>query len=185
MIAINDVALIKLVNAGIDSANDFVPPLQKGDGLVEQRRRVSVSPASERCRNKLLIVSGDTNVHDLVCSWGHDLCGILYHIPVLKTRSFTATRLSAPANLAITAMAQWQLNRRDEARATLARLRALMKDPDWADDEDAKALTAEAEALIEGQARDALTQPAASQATAEPPASQSAASQPSPGMRQP
>ncbi|HWL95597.1 MAG TPA: hypothetical protein VNT79_18910 [Phycisphaerae bacterium] len=47
-------------------------------------------------------------------------------------------------------MAQWQLNRRDEARAALATLRDLMKDPAWADDADAITLTAEAEALIEG-----------------------------------
>ncbi|HWL95587.1 MAG TPA: hypothetical protein VNT79_18860 [Phycisphaerae bacterium] len=54
-------------------------------------------------------------------------------------------------------MAQWQMNRRDEARVTLARLRDLMKDPAWADVADAIALAAEAEALIEGSA--ATSQP--------------------------
>ncbi|HWL95588.1 MAG TPA: hypothetical protein VNT79_18865 [Phycisphaerae bacterium] len=44
-----------------------------------------------------------------------------------------------------------QLNRREEARAALATLRDLMKDPACTDDADAIALTAEAEALIEGQ----------------------------------
>jgi hypothetical protein len=46
-------------------------------------------------------------------------------------------------------VAQWQLDRHDEARATLAQLRELMNDTSWANDADAKALTREVEALIE------------------------------------
>ncbi|HWL95593.1 MAG TPA: hypothetical protein VNT79_18890 [Phycisphaerae bacterium] len=44
-----------------------------------------------------------------------------------------------------------------------------MKDPARADDEDAKSLAVEAEALIEGRAGDAATQPAASQPAATQP----------------
>lgn len=50
-------------------------------------------------------------------------------------------------------MSHHKLSQHDEARAALARLRALMADPasaeTWAKDEDAKALLAEAEALID------------------------------------
>jgi len=42
-------------------------------------------------------------------------------------------------------MAQWQLGRVDEARATLARLRAAMKDEDNAKEADFVALAREAE----------------------------------------
>jgi hypothetical protein len=51
------------------------------------------------------------------------------------------------------AMAHFNLGHPTEARAALAQLRALMADPKnagtWAKDEDAKALLAEAEALID------------------------------------
>lgn len=72
---------------------------------------------------------------------------------VLSTDDY-AERHDPPhvTNLAVTAMAQWQLGQRDEARASLVQLREFMKDSSWASDEDAKALFAEAVELIEGGA---------------------------------
>jgi WD40 repeat protein len=56
-----------------------------------------------------------------------------------------------PANLAFTAMALHKLGRAEEAKVTLDRLRILLKDERFAQDEQAKALLAEAEKLIEGE----------------------------------
>ena len=56
-----------------------------------------------------------------------------------------------PANLAFTAMALHKLGRSEEAKVTLDRLRTLLKDERFAQDEEAKALLAEAEKLIEGE----------------------------------
>jgi WD40 repeat protein len=56
-----------------------------------------------------------------------------------------------PANLAFTAMALHKLGRTEEAKAALERLRTLLKDERFAQDEQAKAFLAEAEKLIEGE----------------------------------
>jgi len=58
---------------------------------------------------------------------------------------------SNPAALAFTAMALRQLGQADKATSTLEQLRALLKDVHFSDDEEAKALFAEAEDLIEGK----------------------------------
>jgi hypothetical protein len=58
---------------------------------------------------------------------------------------------SLPADLAFLAMAQHQLGRKDEAKATLARLRDVMKQPRWANDAEAQGFLHEADHLIEGK----------------------------------
>jgi hypothetical protein len=73
-----------------------------------------------------------------------------------------------PADLAFLAMAQHQLVRKDEARATLGRLRGVMKKPqwlqkimpqqDWTTNPEAMAFLREAEELIEGEAGDTSEQ---------------------------
>ena len=56
-----------------------------------------------------------------------------------------------PGDLAFTAMSLHQLGRGDEAKAALEQLRTLLKDERFAEDEEVKALLAEAEGLIEGK----------------------------------
>jgi WD40 repeat protein/serine/threonine protein kinase len=55
-----------------------------------------------------------------------------------------------PADLAFLAMAQHQLGKKDEAKATLARLRQFMKQPVWANNAEAQGFFGEAETLING-----------------------------------
>jgi len=55
------------------------------------------------------------------------------------------------ANIAFTAMALHKLGRPDEAKVALERVRDLLKDERFAQDEQAKALLDEAEKLIEGE----------------------------------
>jgi WD domain, G-beta repeat len=55
---------------------------------------------------------------------------------------------SLPADLAFLAMAQHQLGRKEEAQATLGRLREAMKDPRWAQGEENQGILREAEALL-------------------------------------
>jgi hypothetical protein len=56
-----------------------------------------------------------------------------------------------PASLAFLAMAQHQLGRKEQAQATLARLREAMKELRCAKDADSAAFLREAETLIEGK----------------------------------
>ena len=49
-------------------------------------------------------------------------------------------------------MARHQLGKKDEAKATLAQLREVMKQPRWAKDAEAAGFLREAEELIEGKA---------------------------------
>jgi WD40 repeat protein/tRNA A-37 threonylcarbamoyl transferase component Bud32 len=65
-----------------------------------------------------------------------------------------AKRGSAPWNLAFLAMAHHQLGEKEEAQATLARLREVMKDSRWAYQGDHQTYLRQAEALIEGKAPD-------------------------------
>jgi hypothetical protein len=58
---------------------------------------------------------------------------------------------SLPADLAFLAMAQHQLGKKDEAKATLDRLRKVMKQPRWVNDSEATGFLREAEELIEGK----------------------------------
>jgi tetratricopeptide (TPR) repeat protein len=55
---------------------------------------------------------------------------------------------SHPANLAFIAMALHKLGRTDEAKASLDRLRDLLKEEQYADDQQAKKFLLEAEQLI-------------------------------------
>jgi WD40 repeat protein len=57
-----------------------------------------------------------------------------------------------PTTLAFLAMTQHRLDQKDEAQATLARLRELIKESQWADDQQAQAFLREATELIEGKA---------------------------------
>jgi hypothetical protein len=51
-------------------------------------------------------------------------------------------------------MTQYQLGEKDEAKATLGRLRKAMKQPQWATYDEAVTFLREAEELIEGKAGD-------------------------------
>jgi hypothetical protein len=59
---------------------------------------------------------------------------------------------SLPADLAFLAMARHQLGKKDEAKATLARLREVMKQPGWAKQAESQGFLREAEELIDGKA---------------------------------
>jgi tetratricopeptide (TPR) repeat protein len=59
---------------------------------------------------------------------------------------------SLPEDLAFLAMAEFQLGKKDEAKATLARLREVMKQPGWAIHAESQGFLREAEELIEGKA---------------------------------
>src|SRR5262249_13247121 len=58
-----------------------------------------------------------------------------------------------PANLAFLAMAQHRLGEKEEAKATLARLRQVMRQERWAKDAEAQDLLREAEAVMAADAR--------------------------------
>ena len=57
---------------------------------------------------------------------------------------------SVPADLAFQAMAQHQLGQRDQAAATLARLRERLKPPGCANDAESQAFLREAAVLLQG-----------------------------------
>jgi hypothetical protein len=63
-------------------------------------------------------------------------------------------KAGTPFNLAFLAMAHHRLGEKETARALLARLREVMKDPVWARPGSHQAFLREAEALIEGKAPD-------------------------------
>jgi len=58
---------------------------------------------------------------------------------------------SCPCDLAFLAMTYHQLGQQKQAQETLRRLRETMKNPEWAEDEEAKAFLREAETLVQGQ----------------------------------
>jgi hypothetical protein len=64
------------------------------------------------------------------------------------SRSDELNQGQRPAAVAFIAMASHRLGRAEATQAALVRLRTLMKDPSWADSEDAKAIAQEAETLI-------------------------------------
>jgi WD40 repeat protein/serine/threonine protein kinase len=69
-----------------------------------------------------------------------------------KSEKLNATKDgSKPADLAFLAMSEHQLGKGDEAKATLARLREVMKQPFWAGYAEAQGFLREAEELIEGK----------------------------------
>ena len=67
----------------------------------------------------------------------------------LNTASPQGTK---PAALAFLAMAQHQLGQQEQAQATLAKLGETMKQPPWAQQEEAQRFLREATELIEGKA---------------------------------
>jgi hypothetical protein len=72
-----------------------------------------------------------------------------------KSEKLNATKKgSLPADLAFLAMTQHQLGKKDEAKATLGRLREVMKQPRWTKDAESMSLLREVEELIEGKAAD-------------------------------
>jgi Flp pilus assembly protein TadD len=62
--------------------------------------------------------------------------------------------IHTPEALAFLAMAQHQLGQKEQAKATLARLRETVTKPRWAKNAESAAFLREAEALIEGKAPD-------------------------------
>jgi tetratricopeptide (TPR) repeat protein len=69
-----------------------------------------------------------------------------------KSELLNATKEgSRPADLAFLAMSRHQLGKKDEAKATLGRLRAVMKQPRWVKDDKSVGFLREAEELIEGE----------------------------------
>jgi Flp pilus assembly protein TadD len=70
---------------------------------------------------------------------------------LMKSEKLNATQKgSPPSDLAFLAMTQHQLGKKDQARATLGRLREAMKQSPWAEDADSTGFLREAEELIEG-----------------------------------
>ncbi|HTU17808.1 MAG TPA: protein kinase, partial [Gemmataceae bacterium] len=70
-----------------------------------------------------------------------------------KSEKLNATKQgSLPTDLAFLAMTQHQLGKKDEAKATLGRLRKIMKQPRSAQDAESASFLREAEELIEGKA---------------------------------
>ncbi len=69
----------------------------------------------------------------------------LKHSEEIRSESWLETD---PANLAFIAMALHQLNRTEEAQATLNRLRDLCKEDQFAEEKKARAFLAEAERLL-------------------------------------
>jgi Tfp pilus assembly protein PilF len=69
-----------------------------------------------------------------------------------KSEKLNTTKDGAlPADLAFLAMVQYQLGKKDEAKATLSRLRETMKQPRWTENAEAAAFLREAEEVIEGK----------------------------------
>jgi hypothetical protein len=68
------------------------------------------------------------------------------------TKSEELNAGSYPADLAFQAMAQHHLGKREEAKATLGRLREIMQKPRWEKDAESVGFLREAEELIEGKA---------------------------------
>jgi hypothetical protein len=56
-----------------------------------------------------------------------------------------------PADLAFLALVQHQFGKKDEAKATLGRLREVMKQPQWTNNPEAQGFLREAEELIAGK----------------------------------
>lgn len=71
---------------------------------------------------------------------------------VRQARGENSERDSLPENLAFLTITQHQLGKKDEAKATLDRLRGVMKQPSWTKDAEAESFLREAEELIEGSA---------------------------------
>jgi hypothetical protein len=70
-----------------------------------------------------------------------------------KSEKLCATKEgSSPADLAFLAMSQYQVHKKEEAKATLARLHEVMKQPNRANDAEAQGFLREADELIEGKA---------------------------------
>jgi tetratricopeptide (TPR) repeat protein len=67
------------------------------------------------------------------------------------TRSDKLNSRAQPADIAFLAMAQHQLGQKDQAQASLNRLREIMKQPQWAKNEEAQGFLREAEALLREQ----------------------------------
>jgi hypothetical protein len=59
-----------------------------------------------------------------------------------------------PVDLAQLAMTRHRLGQKEDAKATLARLREIMQQPRWTKDAEAQGFLREAEELIEGRAAD-------------------------------
>jgi hypothetical protein len=71
-----------------------------------------------------------------------------YQVALATLRQADAIEPEVPLRLAFLAMTQHSLQQADQARITLNRLRAAMKSPPWAKQDEAHALSCEAEGLI-------------------------------------
>jgi WD40 repeat protein len=68
----------------------------------------------------------------------------------LDTLKLRADLDGTPADLAFLAMSHWRLGQTGKAQEYLNRLRKMMKQPQWAEDEEAQAFLREAETLLRG-----------------------------------
>jgi hypothetical protein len=66
----------------------------------------------------------------------------------MLVRSNKLRKESDPSGLAFLAMSQHQLGQKEQAQATLARLREVMKQPRWAKNAEAQGFLREAEAVL-------------------------------------
>jgi eukaryotic-like serine/threonine-protein kinase len=74
-------------------------------------------------------------------------CGLVAGALATLTRSSDLNKQKEPSDLAFRALAQNRLGQSEEARSTLGRLRAVMKDPERAKDQEAQAFLREAETI--------------------------------------
>ena len=72
--------------------------------------------------------------------------------PQKTARSLLFTCPTAEVGLAFLALAHHHLGHKEQARATLAQLREVMKQPRWEKDAEAAGFLREAQELIEGKA---------------------------------
>jgi hypothetical protein len=74
-------------------------------------------------------------------------CGLTAEALATLSRSNVLQQGQQPSDLAFLALVHYRLGQSEKARDTLARLREVMKDPDWAGNPDARALLREAETI--------------------------------------
>jgi eukaryotic-like serine/threonine-protein kinase len=86
-------------------------------------------------------------VTSVVFSPGQYRCGLMSEALATLTRSDDLYKRNKPADLAFLALTQQRLGQSDKARDTLARLRAVMKDPRRAENPAAEAFLREAETI--------------------------------------
>ncbi len=116
------------------------------------RYREALRQAETACR---LASTEDPSYPRYVNTLGVAQYRVGQHAEALASLTKADTLLSArskggePSNLAFLALAQHRLSQNDEAQAILARLREVIKLPQWANNKEAQAFLREAEALLQ------------------------------------